>query len=76
MTSKAPFILFLNGLAGQQSDESFNMFSFCLNVIGSANKGDSPVLDDAYTVKMLRLIRVLRRLREHQRQIVMEQAER
>ncbi|AIA69860.1 ParB family protein [Pectobacterium atrosepticum] len=73
--SKAPFILFLNGLTGQQSDEPFNMFSFCLNVIGSANKGDSPVLDDAYTVKMLRLIRVLRRLREHQRQIAMEQAE-
>ncbi|MBN3171591.1 ParB family protein [Pectobacterium brasiliense] len=73
--TKAPFILFLNGLTGQQSDEPFNMFSFCLNVIGSANRGDSPVLDDTYTVKMLRLIRVLRRLREHQRQIAMEQAE-
>lgn len=73
--SNAPFILFLNELTGQQSDEPFNMFSFCLNVIGSANKGDSPVLDDTYTVKMLRLIRVLRRLREHQRQIAMEQVE-
>ncbi|MCY9848950.1 ParB family protein [Pectobacterium jejuense] len=73
--TNAPFILFLNGLTGQQSDEPFNMFSFCLNVIGSANRGDSPVLDDTYTVKMLRLIRVLRRLREHQRQIAMEQAE-
>ncbi|POE02628.1 ParB family protein [Pectobacterium odoriferum] len=75
MTSRAPFILFLNGLTGEQSGEPFNMFSFCLNVIGSANKGDSPVLDDAYTVKTLRLIRVLRRLREHQRQIATEQTE-
>ncbi|MFJ5317567.1 ParB family protein [Pectobacterium versatile] len=75
MTSKAPFIRFLNGLTGQQSDEPFNIFSFCMNVIGSANKGDSPVLDDMYTVKTLRLIRVLRRLREHQRQIATEQAE-
>lgn len=75
MTSKTPFILFLNGLAGEQSDEPFNMFSFCLNIIGSANKGDSPVLDDEYTVKILRLIRVLRRLREHQRQIATEQTE-
>ncbi|MBA5206059.1 hypothetical protein F9U39_19920 [Pectobacterium versatile] len=75
-SSNAPFILFLNGLTGQQGEvEPFNMFSFCLNVIGSANKGDSPVLDDTYTVKMLRLIRVLRRLREHQRQISMEQTE-
>ncbi|KGA36306.1 hypothetical protein KU74_07535 [Pectobacterium brasiliense] len=75
-SSNAPFILFLNGLTGQQSEvEPFNMFSFCLNVIGSANKGDSPILDDTYTVKMLRLIRVLRRLREHQRQITMEQTE-
>ncbi|GKW07683.1 ParB family protein [Pectobacterium carotovorum] len=75
MTSKTPFILFLNGLTGEQSGEPFNMFSFCLNIIGSANKGDSPVLDDEYTVKILRLIRVLRRLREHQRQIATEQTE-
>lgn len=71
MSSKAPFILFLNGLAGQQNSEPFNMFSFCLNVIGSANKGDTPVLTDTYVVKTLRLIRVLRRLREHQRQLAM-----
>ncbi|MCH5051928.1 MULTISPECIES: ParB family protein [Pectobacterium] len=75
MISQSPFILFLNGLTGEQSDEPFNMFSFCLNIIGSANKGDSPVLDDEYTVKILRLIRVLRRLREHQRQITTEQIE-
>ncbi|GKW29510.1 ParB family protein [Pectobacterium brasiliense] len=75
MISQSPFILFLNGLTGEQSDEPFNMFSFCLNIIGSANKGDSPVLDDEYTVKILRLIRVLRRLREHQRQIATEQTE-
>ncbi|RLM24720.1 hypothetical protein BIY29_08345 [Brenneria alni] len=74
-TSKVPFILFLNGLTGEQSGEPFNMFSFCLNVIGSASKGDSPVLDDMYTVKTFRLIRVLRRLREHQRQIATEQTE-
>ncbi|KHS98143.1 hypothetical protein RC88_05145 [Pectobacterium parvum] len=75
MTSKTPFILFLNGLTGEQSGEPFNMFSFCLNIIGSAKKGDSPVLDDEYAVKILRLIRVLRRLREHQRQIATEQTE-
>lgn len=71
MSSNEPFILFLNGLAGQQNSEPFNMFSFCLNVIGSANKGDTPVLTDTYVVKTLRLIRVLRRLREHQRQLAM-----
>ncbi|ULR31646.1 ParB family protein [Dickeya fangzhongdai] len=73
--SDTAFILFLGGLAGQHGETPFNMFSFCLNFIGSTMKADLPVLPDIYVVKTMRLIRVLRRLRELQRQVVSEQTE-
>ncbi|AOM41359.1 ParB family protein [Xenorhabdus hominickii] len=41
-------------------------------LLGTAGRGNAPLLDDAQTVKFLRLIRVLRRLRELQRQITRE----
>ncbi|MCC8367195.1 ParB family protein [Xenorhabdus sp. PB61.4] len=41
-------------------------------LLGTAGRGDVPLLDDVQTVKFLRLIRVLRRLRELQRQITRE----
>ncbi|NDL64303.1 ParB family protein [Acerihabitans arboris] len=62
------FVLFLNGMAGHVSNTPFNMFAFCLNFFGSAAKNDTPVLADVHVVKMMRLFRVLRRLRELQRE--------
>ncbi|PHM24823.1 ParB family protein [Xenorhabdus budapestensis] len=41
-------------------------------LLGTAGREDMPLLDDTQTVKFLRLIRVLRRLRELQRQIAPE----
>ncbi|MEA9393530.1 hypothetical protein SJI19_23875 [Acerihabitans sp. TG2] len=63
------FVMFLSGMAGNASNIPFNMFAFCLNFFGSAAKNDTPVLADEHVVKMMRLIRVLRRLRELQREV-------
>ncbi|EDS2952444.1 hypothetical protein GTS46_001291 [Salmonella enterica] len=67
------FALFLAGLSGQLPDRQFNMFLFCLNFFGTQSIGDTPVFDDVHVVKTLRLIRVIRRLRELQRNIPAEQ---
>lgn len=61
------FNLFLAGLSGSLPDKPFNMFMFCLNFIGSQDPADTAVFDDVTVVKTMRLIRVIRRLREHQR---------
>ncbi|HHT8253683.1 TPA: ParB family protein [Citrobacter braakii] len=61
------FNLFLAGLSGSLPDKPFNMFMFCLNFIGSQEPADTAVFDDVTVVKTMRLIRVIRRLREHQR---------
>ncbi|WP_427167068.1 ParB family protein [Citrobacter koseri] len=61
------FNLFLAGLSGSLPDKQFNMFMFCLNFIGSQEPADTAVFDDVTVVKTMRLIRVIRRLREHQR---------
>ncbi|WGC20667.1 ParB family protein [Enterobacter ludwigii] len=61
------FTLFLAGLSGSLPNKQFNMFMFCLNFIGSQEPTDTPVFDDVTVVKAMRLIRVIRRLREHQR---------
>ena len=65
--SSKEFALFLAGLSGQIPNQNFNYFMFCLNFIGSQSVGDTPVLDDVHVVKTMRLIRVIRRLRELQR---------
>lgn len=67
------FALFLAGLSGHLPNRQFNMFMFCLNFIGTQSAGDTPVFDDVHVVKTLRLIRVIRRLRELQRNIPAEQ---
>lgn len=61
------FNLFLAGLSGSLPNKQFNMFMFCLNFIGSQEPTDTAVFDDVTVVKAMRLIRVIRRLREHQR---------
>ncbi|EMH5361099.1 ParB family protein [Salmonella enterica] len=67
------FSLFLAGLSGRLPNRQFNMFMFCLNFFGSQSAGDAPVFDDIHVVKTLRLIRVIRRLRELQRDMPTEQ---
>ncbi|EAA5435590.1 TPA: ParB family protein [Salmonella enterica] len=67
------FALFLAGLSGHVPNKQFNMFMFCLNFFGSQSAGDTPVFDDVHVVKSLRLIRVIRRLRELQRNMAAEQ---
>ncbi|KTS15294.1 ATP synthase [Pantoea dispersa] len=62
------FVLFLAGLSGALPNRQFNMFLFCLNFFGSQSPSDAAVFDDITVVKTLRLIRVIRRLRELQRQ--------
>lgn len=66
------FSLFLAGLSGRVPNQQFNMFMFCLNFFGSQSAGDTPVFDDVLVVKTLRLIRVIRRLRELQREMPAE----
>jgi len=67
------FVLFLAGLSGHLPNRQFNMFMFCLNFFGTQSAGDTPVFDDIHVVKTLRLIRVIRRLRELQREMPAEQ---
>lgn len=66
------FALFLAGLSGNLPNKQFNMFMFCLNFFGTQSAGDTPVFDDVHVVKTLRLIRVIRRLRELQRNMPTE----
>jgi len=61
------FSLFLAGLSGRLPNQQCNMFMFCLNFFGSQEPADTPVFDDVMVVKMMRLIRIIRRLREQQR---------
>ncbi|HAU6733456.1 TPA: hypothetical protein JEL83_003394 [Salmonella enterica subsp. enterica serovar Elisabethville] len=67
------FALFLAGLSGNLPNKQFNMLMFCLNFFGTQSAGDTPVFDDVHVVKTLRLIRVIRRLRELQRDLPAEQ---
>ncbi|EDT6485166.1 ParB family protein [Salmonella enterica] len=67
------FALFLAGLSGNLPNKQFNMLMFCQNFFGTQSAGDTPVFDDVHVVKTLRLIRVIRRLRELQRDLPAEQ---
>jgi ParB family protein of integrating conjugative element (PFGI_1 class) len=64
------FVNLLNGMTGNLSSPSLNMFVFCLNFFGTPRETDTPVLDDVQVVKVMRLFRVLRRLRQLQRAAV------
>ncbi|PIJ46052.1 ParB family protein [Serratia sp. OPWLW2] len=70
LTAERPsrFTSLLLTLAGNSPDGAS---SSSLNeaLIGSENAADWPLLDDIYAVKLMRLIRVLRRLRELQRDL-------
>lgn len=67
-TPSSAFPAFLKGLTGNQdSCESFNLYALTLWLTGSAGPSDSPVFTDACVVKLMRLFRILRRLRELQR---------
>ncbi|EIC0519822.1 ParB family protein [Salmonella enterica subsp. enterica serovar Chester] len=67
------FALFLAGLSGSLPNRQFSMFMFCLNFFGTSSAGETPVFNDIHVVKTLRLIRVIRRLRELQRDLPAEQ---
>lgn len=62
---------FLAALCGGVTSGSLSTLTGFL--LGTAEQFDAPTLDDAYTVKFLRLIRVVRRLRELQRQTFREE---
>jgi len=62
------FTSLLLSLTGETSSFN-NSLSLSETLIGSENPADQPLLNDIHTVKMMRLIRVLRRLRELQRDL-------
>ncbi len=70
LTAERPsrFTALLLTLAGNNPDGASSS-SFNEALIGSENAADWPLLDDIHAVKMMRLIRVLRRLRELQRDL-------
>lgn len=70
LTAERPsrFTALLLTLAGNNPDGASSS-SFNDALIGSENAADWPLLDDIHAVKMMRLIRVLRRLRELQRDL-------
>lgn len=66
----SPFTALLLSLTGPTPANDTCSFSEAL--IGAADGAGFPLLDDIHAVKFLRLVRVLRRLRELQRDVVTE----
>ncbi|MDC9606454.1 ParB family protein [Xenorhabdus griffiniae] len=66
-----PFSRLLHTLTGEASADSSEL-TLTAVLLGTARREGSPLLDDTQTVKFLRLIRVIRRLRELQREVVPE----
>ncbi|WP_340621519.1 hypothetical protein [Xenorhabdus siamensis] len=66
-----PFSRLLLSLTGEPATDNSELTLTTL-LLGTARQEDVPLLDDVQTVKFLRLIRVIRRLRELQRQIAPE----
>ncbi len=64
-----PFSRLLHALTGETTADSSEL-TLTAVLLGTARREESPLLDDTQTVKFLRLIRVIRRLRELQREIV------
>ncbi|AJJ24047.1 ParB family protein [Yersinia enterocolitica] len=62
------FVTFLLGLTGHSGQEGISMSIFCQTFLGSADQSHSPILDDIHLVKVMRLMRVLHRLRQLQRE--------
>ncbi|MDE1496574.1 ParB family protein [Xenorhabdus bovienii] len=65
------FSRLLFSLTGENTTDATEL-TLTAVLLGTAGREDMPLLDDTQTVKFLRLIRVLRRLRELQRQIAPE----
>ncbi|SUP80432.1 ParB family protein [Yersinia wautersii] len=64
----AELLIALSGEASQQSEKAYGaLASFGAFIIGAATQMGEPLFDDVGAVKFLRLVRVLRRLRELQR---------
>ncbi|WP_407324341.1 ParB family protein [Klebsiella variicola] len=63
----SPFTAFLLSLTGTTT--AINTCLLSETLIGTADGGGFPLLDDVHAVKFLRLVRVLRRLRELQRNV-------
>ncbi|WP_338805430.1 ParB family protein [Xenorhabdus griffiniae] len=63
-----PFSSLLFSLAGENTADQGEL-TLAAVLLGTARHEDRPLLDDTQAVKFLRLIRVLRRLRELQRQM-------
>ncbi|MEQ1968456.1 ParB family protein [Xenorhabdus nematophila] len=66
-----PFSRLLHALTGETMADSSEL-TLTAVLLGTARREGSPLLDDTQTVKFLRLIRVIRRLRELQREMVPE----
>ncbi len=66
-----PFSHLLLSLTGETAPDTGEL-TLTAVLLGTAGQEDVPLLDDTQTVKFLRLIRVIRRLRELQRQMAPE----
>ncbi|PHM46674.1 ParB family protein [Xenorhabdus miraniensis] len=66
-----PFSHLLLSLTGEMTTDN-SALTLTAVLLGTAGREDMPLLDDTQTVKFLRLIRVLRRLRELQRAVAPE----
>ncbi|MBW5814225.1 ParB family protein [Yersinia kristensenii] len=62
------FVTFLLGLTEHSGQESISLSIFCQTFVGSADQSHPPILDDIHLVKIMRLMRVLHRLRQLQRE--------
>ncbi|MDC9589413.1 ParB family protein [Xenorhabdus sp. XENO-10] len=66
-----PFSSLLHSLTGEIANDG-NELTLTAVLLGTAGREEVPLLDDTQTVKFLRLIRVIRRLRELQRGVAPE----
>ncbi|MEQ1977523.1 ParB family protein [Xenorhabdus sp. SGI240] len=71
MQNAHPFSRLLHTLTGETPADSSEL-TLTAVLLGTARREESPLLDDTRAVKFLRLIRVIRRLRELQRESVPE----
>ncbi|CDG22583.1 conserved hypothetical protein [Xenorhabdus poinarii G6] len=66
-----PFSCLLHSLTGEISTDRYAL-TLTAVLLGTAEREAMPLLDDSQTVKFLRLLRIIRRLRELQREMVPE----
>ncbi|MBD2816397.1 hypothetical protein ID850_16990, partial [Xenorhabdus sp. Flor] len=66
-----PFSCLLHSLTGEISTDRHEL-TLTAVLLGTAEREAVPLLDDSQTVKFLRLLRIIRRLRELQREMAPE----